>query len=97
MPHSGAGGISFGQTKSQARGCAIFLGGRGFYVLFSSIPLCDISSCLAHVAEARLFKAMDGSNCGSISLQDFVKNYPTIMALERKAEVCCSLTPIFPL
>eukprot|EP00668_Euglena_longa_P011490 GGOE01013896.1.p1 GENE.GGOE01013896.1~~GGOE01013896.1.p1 ORF type:complete len:262 (+),score=66.91 GGOE01013896.1:98-883(+) len=36
--------------------------------------------------ESRLFKAMDGSNCGSISLQDFVKNYPTIMALERKAE-----------
>jgi serine/threonine-protein phosphatase 2B regulatory subunit len=36
--------------------------------------------------EARLFKAMDGSGSGSISLQDFIKNYPTIMALERKAE-----------
>jgi len=38
-------------------------------------------------SEARLFKAMDGSGSGSISLQDFIKNYPTIMALERKAEV----------
>jgi hypothetical protein len=44
--------------------------------------------------EGRLFKAMDGSGSGHISLQDFIKNYPTIMALERKAEVPRSLSPL---
>ena len=42
---------------------------------------------LASSDEAKLFNAMDGSHTGYIGLQDFIKNYDTIKALERKAEV----------
>ena len=42
---------------------------------------------LASSDETKVFNAMDSTHSGQISLQDFMKNYDTIKALEKRAEV----------